>query len=106
MNPLDLPAPEIPGPPPATRPRFKWWRFVAVLLSPVLLTALSVWVSGGEGDTAPSVAMLGGSLAGIISGTMLGRHLGKTPPARVGLSILFALILGAVCITMSCFGCM
>jgi hypothetical protein len=106
MNPTDLPLPEIPGPPHAGKPRFKWWWFVAALLLPVLITALSVWLFTDEGDTAPSIAVLGGGLVGIISGTMLGRHLGKTPPVRVGLSILFALILGVVCITMSCFGCM
>src|SRR6186997_2054235 len=105
MNPTDLPSPEIPAPPHAGRP-FKWWLFVAVLLSPVFLTALSVWLFAKDGDTAPSIAMLGGGLAGIISGTMLGRHLGKTPPVRIVLSILFALVLGVVCITMSCFGCM
>jgi hypothetical protein len=105
MNTTDLP-PEIPGIPHAGRPRFKGWLFVSVLLSPVLLTALSVWLIDKKGDTAPSFAVLGGGLAGIISGTMLGRHLGKTTPVRIGLSILFALILGVVCITMSCFGCM
>jgi hypothetical protein len=106
MNPADLPSPEIPETPHTGKPRFKWWRFVTVLLSPVLLTALSVWLFTDEGDTAPSIAMLGGGLAGIISGTTLGRHLGKTPPVRLGLSILFALILGVVCITMSCVGCL
>ena len=106
MNPTDLPPPEIPAPPHAGKPRFKWLLFVAVLLSPVLLTALSVWLVSDKGDTAPSIAVLGGGPAGIISGTMLGRHLGKTPQVKIALSILFAAILGVVCITMSCFGCM
>jgi len=79
---------------------------VAVLLAPALLTALSVLLFAREGDTAPVIAVFGGGLAGIISGIMLGRHFGKTLPVRIVLSILFALILGVVCITMSCCGCM
>lgn len=106
MNPTDLPPPEIPGPPRTARPRFKWWLLVVVLLSPVLLTALSVWLIDRKGDTSPSIAVLGGGLAGIISGTMLGRYIGKTPQVKIVLSILFAAIFGVVCITMSCFGCM
>jgi hypothetical protein len=104
MNPTD--PPEIPGPPQAGRPRFKGWLFVAVLLSPVLLTSLSVLLIDKKGDTALAIAVLGGGLAGIIAGTMLGRHFGKTPPVKIGLSILFAAILGVVCISMSCFGCL
>ena len=106
MNPTDLPSPENPGAPPAGRPRFKWWLFVAVLLAPTLLTALSVWLSAGKGDTAPSIAVLGGGLAGIISGIMLGRYVGKALPVRIVLSVVFAAILAVVCITMSFFGCM
>jgi hypothetical protein len=106
MNPTDLPSPEIPELPHAARPRFKWWWFVAVLLSPVLLTALSVWLFAQKGDAAPSIAMLGGGLAGIIAGTMVGRRIGETTSGRIVLSIVFALILGVVCVTMSCIGCM
>ena len=106
MNPTDLPSPEMPGLPPAGRPRFHGWVFAAVLVAPALLTALSVLLFAKEGDTAPSIAVLGGGLAGIISGVMLGRHFGRTQPARIILSIFFALILGVACITMSCCGCL
>ena len=106
MNSTDLPSPEIPGPPHAGRPRFNWWMFVAVLLAPTLLTALCVLLFDKKGDTAPVIAVFGGGLAGIISGIMLGRHFGRTLPTKVVSSVLFALILGAACITMSCCGCM
>jgi hypothetical protein len=71
-----------------------------------LLTALSVLLFDKKGDTAPVIAVLGSGLAGIISGAMLGRYFGKTLQARVALSILFALVLGVVCIAMSCVGCL
>lgn len=106
MNPTDLPPPEIPGSPPAAKRRFKWWWFVAVLLAPPLLTALSVWLIDRKGDTAVGIAFCGSCLAGFISGTMLGCYIGKTVPTKVVLSIVFALILGVVFLTMSCFGCM
>jgi hypothetical protein len=105
MNPMDSPLPETPEPPRAGRPRFRGWTFVAVLLAPALLTALSVLLFDKKGDTAPVIAVFGGGLAGIVSGAMLGRHFGRTLQVRIVLSVLFALILAVVCIAMSCFGC-
>jgi len=82
-----------------------WLVFLAVLLAPPLLAALSVLLFDKKGDLAPTVAMLGGGLAGIITGAMLGRRIGSSSSTRIALGILFAFIMAVVCIGMSCLGC-
>jgi hypothetical protein len=105
MNPPELPVDGPSASPDSERRRLNAWAFVAVVLAPTLLTVLAVSVGDKKGDLPPTIAMLGGGLAGIIAGVMLGRRLGTTVRARIGLSILFSLVMVVVCIGMSCFGC-
>jgi hypothetical protein len=88
------------------RARFRWWIFLIVLLSPALLTCLSVLFVSRKGDTPAAIAVLGGGAAGIACGAMLGRRFGKTAGTKIALGIIFAAILGVACIGMSCFGCL
>jgi hypothetical protein len=94
-----------PPPVPATA-RFRWLLFLAVMLSPVVLTVLTVLLGARSGETAPMIAVFGGGAAGIICGILLGRWLGKTMPAKIIISLLFALTMVVVCIGMSCGGCL
>ena len=80
--------------------------FSIALLAPALLTALAVSLGAKDGDTAPNIAMFGGTAGGIVCGIILGRSVGKTTPIRVLSSIIFVPIMSVVCIGLSCFGCM
>ncbi len=103
MNPTDPQIPTEPTKPSSDRPKLNWPLFLTFLLSPALLTGLSA--STGQKDLPVFMAVVGGGIAGIICGVMLGRRIGITPPTKVGLSILFSLIFMVVCVTASCFGC-
>lgn len=94
-------------PPPVPAPaHFNWLIFLAVMLSPVVLTMLTVLLGVNTGDTAPTVAFLGSGAAGIFCGILLGRRLGKTMSAKIVLGLLFAVAMVVVCISMSCGGCL
>jgi hypothetical protein len=86
--------------------RINWLLFFAVLLAPTLLTIVVVKTGKRSADAAVGVALLGGVASGITCGILLGRRVGKSAEARVGLSIVFALILCVVCIGINCFGCL
>src|SRR5262245_19568007 len=96
----------LSSPPSVSRPRFRWWIFLAVLLSPTVLTCLSVLFMTRKGDAPPVIALLGGGAAGIACGAMLGGRFGTTAGTKIALGIVFAVILGIACIGMSCFGCL
>jgi hypothetical protein len=83
-----------------------WLIFFSVLLAPVLLTILSVRFGAKNGGASAGIAIIGGGVAGIICGAMLGRQVGTTRPLRIILGAVFAGILMVVCIGMSCFGCL
>ena len=87
-------------------PRFNWPIFCCVLLSPPLLTIFAVRFLSKSSDASLYVVLIGGGIAGIISGVMLGQRGGKTRAARIVGSILLALVMIVVCISMSCFGCL
>lgn len=96
-----------PAPPPVPAPPyFNWLLFLAVMLSPVVLTMLTVRLGDKSGDAAPAVAFFGGGAAGIVCGILLGRRLGKTMPLKVLLSLVFTFVMAVVCIGMSCGGCL
>jgi hypothetical protein len=105
MNPTE-PTGETSAQPPATGPKIAWSVFLVVLLAPTLLIIASVQLGANEGGTAPTVAMLGGGISGIVCGTMLGRRFGRTSGLKVVLGIIFSVVLGAACIAMNCFGCL
>ena len=95
------------NPPPIPTPaRFNWLLLLAMLSAPAVLTVLTVLLGAKSGDPAPVAAFFGGSAAGIVCGIMLGLRLGKTTPAKIALSLLFALVMSVVCIGMSCGGCL
>ncbi len=96
---------DMPNPLTST-PRFNWPVFCCVLLSPPLLTILAVRFLSKSSDAPLYLVLLGGGIAGIISGVILGRRVGKTPAARAVFAILLALVMIVVCISMSCFGCL
>ncbi|MEO6034670.1 MAG: hypothetical protein ABIQ35_05405 [Verrucomicrobiota bacterium] len=85
--------------------KFRWPYFFAVMLAPVLLTILSALLSK-EGSFAVGIALLGGSVSGIVGGAMLGREFGKTRALKITLSIVFAIIMVVVGVGMNCFGCL
>jgi hypothetical protein len=88
--------------------KINWWIFFAILLAPPLLTLLVAFSTNEHAgaDAPPFVAMVGGVLSGIVCGVMLALRLGKTTDTRVLLGILFCVVLGVVCVTLSCFGCL
>ena len=83
-----------------------WLIFFAVLLAPVIGSCIAGALDSRNGGIAPGIAMIGGGIAGIVSGTMLGCRIGRTTPVKVILSVVFSGAMVAVCVGMSCFGCM
>ncbi len=92
--------------PPLPPVKTHWLIFFSVLLAPVLLTILTVLLGAKNGGAPAGIATIGGGVAGIICGAMLGRQVGSTRPLRIILGTVFAGILMVVCIGMSCFGCL
>jgi len=88
-------------PPPA---RINWPLFFLALFLPTVVVVLAVQAKAH--DAPPIVALVGSGLSGLICGVLLGRRLGRTTPARVLLSLLFVLVMGAVALTMNCLGCL
>jgi len=82
-----------------------WLVFFAVLFIPPILTVLALLLGAKQGGTAPVIAVFGGGLSGIICDTILGRRFGNTAATKIVLGLIFALVLGAACIGMGCFGC-
>jgi hypothetical protein len=80
--------------------------FLIGLLAPAILTILAVSLGAKEGNTAPTIAMLCGTVGGIVCGIILGWQVEKSTPTRIVLSIVFSAIMSVVCIGMSCFGCL
>jgi hypothetical protein len=93
-----------PGAPPSKK--LNWWLFCTALFTPTLLTILANLLGATRGDTAPSVAFIGGGLSGIICGVLLGRRIGSNSASRFVLGVVFAIMVGAACIVMNCFGCL
>ena len=100
------PATADPPQPQSPASKFKWLIFLIALLAPAILTILAVSLGAKQGDTAPTISMLCGTVGGIVCGIILGCRVGKSTPIRVVLSIVFAAIMSVVCIGMSCFGCL
>lgn len=80
--------------------------FLAAMFMPTLLTILTILLGAKDGDTAPALAACGGGVSGIVCGAMLGRRFGRTAGLKVVLGTVFALVFGAACIGMNCFGCL
>ena len=80
--------PTVPPP-----PRVNWLLFFALLLSPPLLTVLSVWCAGNKSGLSVAVALLGGAAGGIASGALLGRGLGSRTETRIVLGLVCARLL-------------
>jgi hypothetical protein len=105
MNPPELPASETAVAPGSARPAVRWLLFSLALLAPPFLTILVAFLDN-KGGAAPAIATLGGGVGGIVCGVMLGRRFGSTPQSKIGLSVLFALVMAVVVISMSCCGCL
>jgi hypothetical protein len=91
--------------PPVQR-KFNWIVFSLVLLSPIVGSCIAGALEPHNGDTAPTIALLGGGIAGIVGGTMLGNRIGKTTTTKILLGFLFIVVLATACIGASCFGCL
>jgi hypothetical protein len=76
------------------------------MFAPLLLTILAVLLGAKRDNVSPMIALIGGGIAGIVCGVMLGLQGGDTTTSRVFISILMALVMAVVCIGLSCFGCM
>ncbi len=87
-----------------TTHRINWWIFFAALLTPPILTLLASLAKIEAAATG--IPFLGGGIAGLICGIMLGRRIGKSTTARVLLSILFVAVLGSLTFFLSFMGCM
>lgn len=86
--------------------KINWLIFFAVLLAPALLTTLTASsIQTLNESVSPTIALLGGSAAGIVCGVLLGLRLGKTALARTGLGILFSVVMVIVCVMLCLFGC-
>lgn len=108
----DLPS-ESPDPakelPPA---KIRWIWFWVTLLTPPVLTLLSALLvrlampAGARNEgISPMVALIGSGIGGIASGTIIGIKLGRTIPARIGISVLCSGVMCVVCIILCFFGC-
>jgi hypothetical protein len=91
--------------------KLNWRLFLCVLLSPALLTLLSVAAMRfilsqprSEG-VSPWVGLIGGTIGGVICGVMLGIQGSKKLPARIFISILMSVIMIVVCVVLCFFGC-
>jgi len=95
-------------PPSAAPPskKLNWWLFCTALFTPTLVTILVNLLGATRGDTAPSIAFLGGGLSGIICGVLLGRRLGSNASSQFLLGAVFVIVIGAASIIMNCFGCL
>ena len=102
-NPTTPPNPPIPQ---FARRKINWPMFFAVMLAPAVVTIVAILLGAKQGDTAPTIAVLGSVGSGIICGTMLGRRFGGTGGTKILLGIVFAFVMGAACVAMSCFGCL
>ncbi|NOS70924.1 MAG: hypothetical protein HOP33_13460 [Verrucomicrobia bacterium] len=105
-TPDGLNCPQCGSPPPAAESSTKinWLVFFAVLLAPTVVALL-----GAMGKIEPLAVgspLVGGGLAGIVCGIMLGRRVGRTSAARVLLGILFIGVFGCVSFILSFFGCL
>ncbi len=103
----DLP-PANPGattePPPF---KIKWLWFWLALIAPPVLSALSAALTRhtSNGGLPVAVGLFGGGIGGLVCGVVIGIKLGKTTPARVVLSLIFAGIMAVVSIMLCFFGC-
>lgn len=104
MTPPSEPPPTHVPPPDPAWSRTQWTAFLAALFGPPLLTSLAAMMDH-RGAAAPALMFLGGAAGGVVAGIMLGCRFGKTPPAKVGLSVLLAGVTVVAVIAMCGFGC-
>src|SRR5665213_2755955 len=78
--------------------KITWPIFWILLFAPPVLTILAVWLSAKNSDVPTGIGIFGGGLSGIICGVFLGKRIGKTTGGRIGLGILFAIIMAVACI--------
>jgi len=104
MNPTGPIPPPGPEPAPPTA-RLNWIVFLALLLGPAALTSLAAFTDN-KSEAAPAFALIGGAVAGVGCGILLGRRLGRGTAARVMLSLVFSAICAIACITIAMFGCL
>ena len=105
-TPDGLNCPQCGSLPPAleSSSKINWLIFFAVLLAPTVFALLGAM--GKIEGLAVGSPLVGGGLAGIICGIMLGRRVGRTSAARVWLGILFVGLFGCVSFILSFFGCL
>lgn len=98
--------PQCGSPPPATTsaPKLNWLLFLGVLLAPAVAALLGAM--GKFEGLAVGSPLVGGGLAGIVCGVLLGRHVGRTSGARLWLGILFVAVFAVVSFMLSFFGCL
>lgn len=84
--------------------RFNWVLFISFLVMAPLGSLISA--AAGLRDVPVVVALVGGGVAGIGCGILLGAHLGRTSASRVALGILLTVVFVVVCVTASTFGCL
>jgi len=93
---------------PPTRPpaRLNAAVFSLLVFIPPVLTLLSARLAPApNGEFPVMIGFIGGGVAGIACGIMLGFRIGKNPPARLALSVAFAAVMVVVCVSLCCFGC-
>jgi hypothetical protein len=103
MLPSEQGPPVLPPPIPK-KPKMHWGWFLLALFLPTVLTVLAAQAKSQ--DVAPPLAVIGGGISGLVGGSLLAIRVGKTPEARIGLGIAFAIVLSVACVTMNCVGCL
>lgn len=104
---MNFPSPPPPGPDPVPAQSWSghhWALFVSAVLAPPVFTALAAMLDH-RGPAAPALMFLGGAAGGFTAGVMLGCRLGKTPTAKVLLSLVLAAVTAVAVISLSGFGC-
>lgn len=89
-----------------TPARFNWLLLLACLLTPALLTCLTVLIDKSSNSPAPGVAIIGGALGGIGAGVVLGRRLGRSTGLKILFGLIFAAVGGVASITIATVGCL
>jgi hypothetical protein len=86
--------------------KINWRIFLLFLLVPPILTMITARIVHVPNESySVVVGIVGGIAGGIACGIMLGLRIGRTPPTRVFLCILFIGIMTIASISLCCFGC-
>lgn len=95
-----------PTPPPFPKAaKTNWFIFFGVLVAPAIVTLLVAGSKATEG-LAMAAPLIGGGIAGIVSGIMLAKRMNRPTGAKVAFGVLFAVLFGFFSFALGFVGCM